>query len=31
MTVLDWTIMGLSGTVVSMALFLTMMYMADEQ
>ena len=30
MTVLDWTIMALSGTVVSTALFLSMMYMSDE-
>ena len=30
MTIIDWTIMALSGTVVSTALFLTMMYMTDE-
>ena len=30
MTIIDWTIMALSGTVVSTALFLTMMYMSDE-
>jgi len=30
MTITDWTVMALSGTVVSTALFLTMMYMSDE-